>query len=56
MERILKAIGVGIFWYYGSIWVAGIVLGYLILLSLFRTVTRGQDDRIGVIEGQMATE
>lgn len=56
MEGVLKATAVGIFWAVGGPWVAGIVVGHLLLIRLFRTITQRQDDRIERRDRQPATE
>lgn len=56
MERIMKAIGVGIFWYSGGHWAAGIVVGHLLLLRLFRAITQRQDERIERRDHQLTVE
>lgn len=39
VERALKSVGVVLFWYISNVVVAGLVVGYLALLWLFRTLT-----------------
>jgi len=56
MEVILKAAAVGIFWTVGGLAVAGIVLGHLLLVRLFRTVTQRQDDRFERGDHQLTVE
>ena len=46
LEFCLKFTAVGIFWYVGGLWAAGIVFGHLLSLRLLRTITLRQDDRI----------
>lgn len=43
MERILKTLGVAIFWFISDVWVATIVVVYLLLLRLFRSATQRAD-------------
>lgn len=40
MERLLKALGVGLFWYIGGFQAAGVVVIYLLLLCVFRGRTQ----------------
>jgi len=56
MEAVLKATAVGIFWTVGGLWVAGIVLGHLLLVRLFRTITQHQDDRFERRDHQLTVE
>jgi len=56
MVRTLKSTGVIIFWYIAGIWVAGIVIGYLLLLTLFRRITQNQDERIEIRTDQTNAE
>jgi len=51
MERLLKALGVGLFWYIGGLQAAGVVVVYLLLLYLFRGRTQ-QAGRTAVVADQ----
>ncbi len=56
MEAVLKATGVGIFWAIGGLPVAGLVLGHLLSVRLFRVITQRQDDRIERRDRQLTVE